>query len=59
MSASSDPDTMYLHETMAAYDSKQFLAAMNDEVGAHVFNKNWIIIHKSELPKNRKIIPAV
>ena len=53
MSASSDPDTMYLHKPMAADDAKEFLLAMKDEVGAHFHNKNWIIMNKTEVPKNR------
>jgi Reverse transcriptase (RNA-dependent DNA polymerase) len=44
---------------MSADDSKQFIAAMKDEVQAHVRNKNWVVTHKSVVPQNRKILPTV
>ena len=57
--ASSDPDVMYIKEAMKAEDSEHFVTAMQQEVKAHIDNKNWMIIHKSLVPANRKILPAV
>lgn len=57
--ASSDPDVMNLKDAMAADDKQEFLQAMKDEIEAHVSNKNWIIIHRSKVPSNRKVLPAV
>ena len=57
--ASSDPDVMYLKEAMNADDSENFVQAMQQEVQAHVKDKNWIVVHKSVVPANRKILPAV
>jgi Reverse transcriptase (RNA-dependent DNA polymerase) len=57
--ASSDPDVLYLKDAMKADDSEQFVKAMQDEVQAHVQNNNWILVHKSKVPANRKILPAV
>lgn len=50
---------MYLKEAMNADDSQNFVTAMQEEVQAHVRDKNWIIVHKSVVPHNRKILPAV
>jgi hypothetical protein len=50
LTASSDPDVLYMKAAMSADDSQQFIAAMQDEVLAHVQNKNWIVIHKSVVP---------
>lgn len=33
---SSDPDTMYYHETIAASDRKQFLNAIEKKLNAHI-----------------------
>jgi hypothetical protein len=57
--ASSDTDIMYIKVAMNAVDSDHFVLEMQDEVKAHVDNKNWMIVHKSEFPANRKILPAV
>ena len=32
---------------------------MKQEVEAHIEDKNWVIVHKSKVPANRKILPAV
>jgi Reverse transcriptase (RNA-dependent DNA polymerase) len=57
--ASNDPDVLYMKEAMAADDSKQFVSAMQEEVQAHVRDKNWVVIHKSSVPNDQKILPAV
>lgn len=57
--ASSDPDVLYIKEALTAIDSDKFVIAMQEEVQAHVRDKNWVIVHKSMVPKNRKILPAV
>jgi hypothetical protein len=58
LAASSDP-VLYMKAAMAADDSQRFVSAMQEEIQAHVRDKNWIIMHKSSLPDNRMILPAV
>jgi hypothetical protein len=59
LAASSDPNVLHLKAAMAADDSQQFVTAMQEEVQAHVRDNNWIIIHKSTVPKDHKILPSV
>jgi hypothetical protein len=56
---SSDPDTMYYHEAMKAPDRAEFVKAMEKEIQAHTSNKNWKVIHRSEIPQNQMVLPAV
>jgi hypothetical protein len=39
--ASTDPDMMYLHEAMHKLDSAEFLNTMQEEVEAHMQNRNY------------------
>ena len=57
--ATSDPDTMYLHEAMKEPDKKEFLTAMQKEVTDQAENGNFSIIHKSKVPKKATILPTV
>jgi hypothetical protein len=57
--ATSDPDTMYLHEAMKEPDKADFLKAMMKEVEDQVGNGNFSIIPKSSVKNKKKILPAV
>jgi Reverse transcriptase (RNA-dependent DNA polymerase) len=59
LAASSDPDILYLNEALAADDRGEFIKAMQREVQAHVENKNWILIKRTQIPDDRKALPAV
>ena len=57
--ASSDPDTLYYHEAMAAPDRKEFLQAIVNEVNAHIENNHWALIPKDEVPPDAKILDSI
>ena len=57
--ATSDPDTIYVDQTLRALDRKQFLEAMEKEVNDHSKCKHWEVIPHSAVPKGTKILPAV
>ena len=57
--ATSDPDTLYLHEAMAAPDRKQFLEAMLKEVRDHEDRGHWVLVPMSEVPKGQRVLPSV
>jgi Reverse transcriptase (RNA-dependent DNA polymerase) len=57
--ASSDPDTLYLHEAMKGTDKAQFLQAMEEEVKAQSLNGNWEVVAKDSLPPGTRVLPAV
>ena len=57
--ASNDPDTMYYHQAMASPDHKEFIKAMEDEIDGQVKNKIFTIIPRSEVPQNKRVLPAV
>ena len=57
--ASSDPDTLYLHEAMRQPDAKQFEQAMAEEIKAHEDNDHWEIVDMDSVPPNTPILPAV
>ena len=57
--ATSDPDTMYLHEAMKEPNRKEFLQAMQKEVTDQAGNGNFSITHRSKVPKNATILPTV
>jgi Reverse transcriptase (RNA-dependent DNA polymerase)/GAG-pre-integrase domain len=57
--ASSDPDTLYFHEAMKAHDREQFINAMKDEIEGQTKNGNWVVIEKSKIPQNARVLPAV
>ena len=57
--ASADPDTLYMHEAMAAPDRDKFLQSMDDEVRDHEKRGHWKIIPRSLVPKGHTILPMV
>jgi hypothetical protein len=57
--ATSDPDTMYLHEAMREPDKKEFIQAMQKEVLDQTENGHFSIISRSKLPKGATVLPAV
>ena len=57
--ASSDPDTMYLHQAKREPDWANFKQAMKEEVRAHEDNKHWELIPKHQVPEGEQILPSV
>jgi predicted SnoaL-like aldol condensation-catalyzing enzyme len=57
--ATSDPDTLYMHEAMKAPDTEQFKEAMRREVKEHTRKGHWKVIHREDVPSNSKILPVV
>ena len=57
--ASTDPDTMYMHEAMREPDKVKFLKAMEKEVEDQIKNGNYSIVNKNDVPKSSTILPAV
>jgi hypothetical protein len=57
--ASSDPDTIYWHEAMAASDKAQFLTAAEKEVKDHTENGLWEVVHRRKVPQGALIAPGV
>ncbi|KAI2494579.1 hypothetical protein MHU86_19949 [Fragilaria crotonensis] len=58
-SASSDPDTMYLHEAMRQPDWPQFQQAMRDEVMAHENRRHWKLVRREAIPAGIAVLPSV
>ena len=59
MKATSDPDTMYMHQAMRENDRAEFIKAMEKEVTDQYKNGNFEIVHVSEVPKDKSILPTV
>ena len=59
LKASSDPDTMYLHEALKKTDRSQFIQAMEKEVADQMNNGNFTIITRDKVPDGHEILPAV
>lgn len=57
--ASTDPDTMYMHQAMKQPDKVEFVKAMEKEVRDQMENGNFEIVHISKVPKDKTILPAV
>ena len=57
--ASTDPDTMYMHQAMKQPDKAEFVQAMEKEVLDQMNNNNFTIVHKNSVPKDKVILPAV
>ncbi|KAI2513027.1 hypothetical protein MHU86_1318 [Fragilaria crotonensis] len=58
-SASSDPDTMYLHEARRQPDWPQFQMAMREEVLAHESCRHWKLVKRTAIPEGVKVLPSV
>lgn len=54
-----NPDVMYLHNALKQPDRKQFIEAMRKEVSMQSKSGNWNIVHRSKVPRNASILPAV
>jgi hypothetical protein len=57
--ATSNPDTMYLHEALRAPDRQEFIKAMTEEVQAHEDLNHWELVPKSDVPSGTIILPSV
>jgi hypothetical protein len=57
--ATTNPDTMYLHQALRAPDREKFIEAMAKEVQDHESGKHWEVVSKSEVPQGTSILPAV
>eukprot|EP00957_Ditylum_brightwellii_P043575 3303228-Ditylum_brightwellii.AAC.1 len=57
--ASSDPDTLYYHQSMAAPDREEFRTAIVTEVNGHIDNDHWEFIPISQVPKGAEILYLV
>lgn len=57
--ATSNPDTLYLHEAMSAPNRDKFLEAMECEVRDHEDCDHWELIPKANVPPDAVILPAV
>jgi hypothetical protein len=57
--ATSDPDTLYLHEAMREPDRDKFLDAMMEEAKSQMDNGNFSFKKRGDVPKNCTILPAV
>ena len=57
--ATSDPDSMYLHEDMQQEDKTDFLKSMMEEVMDQTDNGNVSIIKRNQVPKGSTILPCV
>jgi hypothetical protein len=58
-SASSNPDTMHLHEVMREPDKEQFMIEMDQEVNSHNGQKHWEVRPLSDVPASIKVLDAV
>ena len=57
--ATSDPDSMYLHEAMQQEYKTEFLKEMMEEVRYQKDNGNFTIIKINQVPKGSTILPCV
>ena len=57
--ATSDTDSMYLHQAMKEPDQANFLTAMLQEVTDQVKNENFTVVKRNQVPKDSTILPGV
>ena len=57
--ATSDPDTMYLHEAMREPDKRNFVEAMQKEVKDQMDNGNFVFTRRADVPPRSQVIPSV
>jgi hypothetical protein len=57
--ATSNPDTLYLHEAMSAPDRDKFIEAIQREVQDHENFDHWELVPKADVPDSTIILPAV
>ena len=56
--ATSDPDTMYMHQAMKEPNKDKFKETMVKEAKDQMENGNFSIVHRSEVPKGKIILPT-
>jgi hypothetical protein len=56
--ASSDPDTLYLHEAMKQPDDDHFFKAIAEEIQAHKDNHHWEVVTRDVIPHRTPILTA-
>ena len=57
--ASTNPDTMYMHQAMKQPDRKEFQVAMVKEVTEQLSNGNFSLIKIQDVPRGSTILPCV
>ena len=57
--ASSNRNNLYMHEEVKAPDQKEFIVAIQKEVNDQTQNVNFLVIPKSEVPKEANFLPAI
>jgi hypothetical protein len=57
--AVSDPDTLYYHQAMKEPDKEKFEEGMKKEIDDQFANGNFTVVHKSEVPSDQTVLPAV
>ena len=57
--ATSDPDTLYLHQAMKEPDKHNFIKAMEKEMEDQMKNGNFTKILRSKVSKGKTILPSV
>ena len=57
--ASSDPDTMYLHEARKEPDWPKFKQSMQKEIDGQINNKNFRIRKRTNVPPKTQVLPGV
>jgi hypothetical protein len=57
--ATTDPDTMYMHQAMKQPDREKFREAMQKEMDDQLNNGNFSLIKRKDVPKDRIILPTV
>jgi hypothetical protein len=57
--ATTDPDTMYMHQAMREPDQDEFKKAMIKEVTDQMANGNFSIVKRTDIPTGQMIMPTV
>jgi hypothetical protein len=57
--AVSDPDTLYYHQAIKEHDREKFEEGMSKEINDQFENGNFTVVHKSKVPKDQVVLPAV
>ena len=57
--AVSDPDTLYYHQAMKEPDRARFEEGMKKEIDDQFANGNFTVVHRSEVPPDQTVLPAV
>jgi hypothetical protein len=55
----SDPDTLNYHEAMRERDKDRFQESTLKEISDQFDNFNFTVVHKSDVPTDQTILPAV